>query len=489
MLSDSSISGWNFDNSYAKLPESFCIKVNPSSVSKPNLVIVNRKLAADLGLEISENSEKELAQIFSGNILPKGADPIAQAYAGHQYGYFTILGDGRAHLIGEHITPQDERFDIQFKGSGKTPYAKRGDGLAALGPMLREYIISEAMHALNIPTTRSLAVVTSGEPVMRETILQAAVLTRIASSHIRIGSFEYIADRGDRDGLKILADYTINRHFPEIKNAEEPYIIFLKAVMRKQIDLVVNWLRVGFIHGVMNTDNASIYGETIDYGPCAFMDVYDPKTVFSSIDLNGRYAYANQPHITQWNLARLAEAMLPLLDENIEKATEIANELIESYGPLLQKSWLEMMRNKLGMFLELEGDGALIGDFLKFMQRNRADYTNSFRDLISKTIPNGEIYETQEFQAWWQRWQDRLNKNDKPLEFSFSLMRANNPAFIPRNHIVEEALQAAETDSDFSKLHELLEVISNPYEEQEKYNEFSQPPEPSEHVYQTFCGT
>jgi uncharacterized protein YdiU (UPF0061 family) len=478
---------WNFDNSYTKLPEHFFTRIAPVAVSAPKVAIVNFTLSKQLGLVLE--GQDNIANILSGNKLPEGAEPIAQAYAGHQFGHFVILGDGRTHLLGEHITPDGKRFDIQLKGSGKTPYSRRGDGRAALGPMLREYIISEAMHALGIPTTRSLAVVTTGEPVMRESVLQGAILTRVAASHIRVGTFEFLAARKDIDGLKTLADYAINRHYPELENSEQPYLGLLKAVMQRQIELVVHWLRVGFIHGVMNTDNMAISGETIDYGPCAFMDSYDPQTVFSSIDRNGRYSYANQAHIAQWNLARFAEAILPLLNADIELVSQIADEVIQSYTAIFQEKWLEMMRKKLGLFGEKKQDETLIADLLKWMQRNHADYTNTFRDLISEKLPEVENYQTQEFKNWWQQWQARLQQNHKPLKSSFCLMRANNPAIIPRNHKVEEALRAAEENSNLSKLHELLDALAEPYKDKPEFAQFQQQPAASERVYQTFCGT
>lgn len=480
---------WNFDHSYVQLPEHLYTRMNPLPVQAPQLIIVNHRLSDELELNLSKISDDDLAQLFSGNALPNDAEPIAQAYAGHQFGHFTMLGDGRAHLLGEHITPNGKRFDIQFKGSGQTPYSRRGDGRAALGPMLREYIISEAMHALGIPTTRSLAVVTTGEPVYRETILQGAILTRVASSHLRVGTFEYAAAQKDRDGLKQLSDYAIARHYPEIWQSEQPYLGFIEAVMEQQVALIVDWLRVGFIHGVMNTDNMTISGETIDYGPCAFVDAYNPQTVFSSIDTQGRYAYANQPHIAQWNLARFAEALLPLLDQDIEQAVSIAEEVINSFGPRFQKAWLAMMQKKLGLFGEEKGDEALIGDFLKIMQFYQMDYTNSFRAIISEQMPEGAAYDSERFHSWWKRWQHRLQQNSKPLKSSFCLMQASNPAIIPRNHKVEEALKVAEEHSDFSKLNKLLSVLADPYIVSPNHHEYQHPPKPEERVYQTFCGT
>lgn len=481
--------GWHFDNTYAQLPDHFYTKLHPVPVHEPRLVIVNNALAEELGLNLKASSEDELAQLFSGNQLPEGAEPLAQAYAGHQFGHFTYLGDGRAHLIGEHLTPDGKRVDIQFKGSGQTPYARRGDGRAALGPMLREYIISEAMHALGIPTTRSLAIATTGESVYRETVLQGAILTRVASSHLRVGTFEYLAAQEDKAGLKQLTDYAIQRHYPEIIDSDTPYLELLKAVMACQIKLITEWLRVGFIHGVMNTDNMAVSCQTIDYGPCAFMDNYDPNTVFSSIDHMGRYAYANQPRIAQWNLARFAEAILPLLHENIEKAAAMAEEAIQSFKALFQQEWLAMMRRKLGLFGEEKEDREFITGLLQWMQRSHADYTNTFRDLMDEHFPEEPHYQDQEFKHWYDRWQQRLEHNTNPFPSSLCLMGATNPVVIPRNHRVEAALNAVEQNADFSKLHELLDVLSEPYKDKEKYTEFKNPPAPKERVYQTFCGT
>ena len=481
--------GWKFDNSYSQLPDKFYTRENPTLAKNPHIIVLNHKLAQELGISLNEESNPSLASFFCGNHLPDGAQPLAQAYAGHQFGYFTMLGDGRAHLIGEHITPNDARVDIQLKGSGRTAYSRSGDGRAALGPMLREYIISEAMHALNIPTTRSLAVVTTGEPVMRETMLQGAVLTRVASSHLRVGTFEYLAAHEDIEGLKELADYAINRHYPELKETAEPYLEFLKSVMKRHMNLTIEWLRVGFIHGVMNSDNATISGETIDYGPCAFMDNYHPDTVFNSIDQNKRYAFANQPHITQWNLARLAESLLPLLHTDIAQAVALAEETIKSFNAPLQAAWLNMMRRKLGLFGEDEDDGALAGDFLKWMQHHDADYTLSFRDIISETIPKAEHYQNDEFSQWWDKWQQRLKQNSKPLKSSFCLMRVNNPAIIARNHKVEEALSAAEEHGDFIRLNALLTALEKPYEDNAEFADYQQPPKREERVLQTFCGT
>ena len=413
--------GWHFDNTYSKLPESFISKTSPILVKSPELTILNDNLAKELGLDFSSISKENLSKLFSGNLLPEGSNAISQAYAGHQFGHFTMLGDGRAVLMGEHISKNNERFDIQFKGSGKTPFSRNGDGRAALGPMLREYIISEAMHALNIPTTRSLAVVKTGEDVIREDVLQGAILTRVASSHIRVGTFQYITARQNKDELKILVNYTIDRHYPNIKASKNQALDLLKVLMEKQIDLVINWMRVGFVHGVMNTDNMTISGETIDYGPCAFMDIYDPQTVFSSIDQLGRYAYFNQPSITKWNLARLAECLIPLINENKDKAIEIATETINSFEKKYEIKWLNMMRDKLGLFGEDPKDQVLILDLLTWMHQNKADYTNTFCFLMNEKIKNNKVYEDENFIIWKKRWEERLKLNNNTPENIFKI--------------------------------------------------------------------
>ncbi len=481
--------GWRFDNSYARLPERFYTRMDPVPVQNPKVVIINHALAGERGLKLDGLSDDQLAQLFSGNTLPEGAESLAQAYAGHQFGHFTLLGDGRAHLIGEHMSADGTRVDIQFKGSGQTPYGRRGDGRAVIGPMLREYIISEAMHALGIPTTRSLAVVTTGEPVYRETTLQGAILTRVASSHLRVGTFEYLAAHEDIEGLKCLADYAITRHYPKLTTSDQPYLDLIREVMQRQIALIVDWLRIGFIHGVMNTDNMTVSGETIDYGPCAFMDAYDPQTVFSSIDQTGRYAYANQPHMVQWNIARFAEALLPLLHEDMKQAVTLAEKVIASFNGTFQQAWMNMMRQKLGLFGEAKEDEQLIGDLLKWMQQHHADYTNSFRDLMSETIPTGKPYQTDEFTRWWERWQQRLTQNHTSSSESRQRMQASNPVIIPRNHQVEAALSVAEDYADFSKLHQLLKALSEPYRDRQAFAEYHMPPKPDQRVYQTFCGT
>ncbi|RQW89192.1 MAG: YdiU family protein [Geobacter sp.] len=481
--------GWNFDNSYARLPESLYARLNPVPVREPHLIVFNRVLAESLGLLPQALDGDKGAAIFAGNRIPAGAEPIAQAYAGHQFGSFTILGDGRAILLGEQITPGGERFDIQLKGSGKTPFSRRGDGRAALGPMLREYIISEAMHALGIPTTRSLAVVTTGEQVFRETPLQGAILTRVAASHIRVGTFEFLAAKGEREDIRTLAEYTIRRHYPELCGAEDRYLSLLSRVMERQAALVTKWLEVGFIHGVMNTDNMSLCGETIDYGPCAFMDAYDPATVFSSIDQSGRYAYGNQSQIVQWNLTRFAETLLPLLHEDQDQAVRLAQESISAFPEIFLRYRLSGLRAKLGLFTEESADLELTKELLTCMQQNRADFTNTFRDLTAETPANTPLFRDEAFLEWQRRWQKRLARQPQSAAESRTLMRTHNPAVIPRNQRVEEALEAAVERGDFTVMTKLLAVLSQPYAERAEDDDYRSPSEPSAHCYQTFCGT
>ncbi len=488
---------WHFDNTYGRLPENLFSRVNPVAVSKPEIVIFNQALAENLGLDFSELSDKDRTEIFAGNVLMGGSEPIAQAYAGHQYGHFTMLGDGRAILLGEHITPDNRRVDIQLKGSGRTPYSRQGDGRAALGPMLREYIISEAMYALGIPTTRSLAVVTTGENVQRERVLPGAILTRVADSHIRVGTFEYVAAQNDLNTLKILVNYTIQRHYPHLKNAENPALSLFNAVMERQITLMIHWMRVGFVHGVMNTDNMAISGETIDYGPCAFMDAYHPNTVFSSIDSHGRYALGNQPKIAQWNLTRFAETLLPLLHDTPEKAIQIAIDALNRFDILYQEAFLDMMRKKLGLVNIQNTDENLINDLLLWMQENKADYTNTFLALMTKEFPKDNLFQDETFKAWYQRWEkvclinDNFHGRPHDHELSFDLMQKNNPAVIPRNHKVEECIKAAQMDGDFSLLNQLLDVLLKPYENQtpELCDYQSAAALDKACSYRTFCGT
>ena len=480
--------GWRFDNTYSKLPNIFKEEVKPTPVNKPEIAIINYDLAKKLNLDLSKINSNDLAQIFSGNLLPDETKTIAQAYAGHQFGHFTMLGDGRAVLLGEHLVNKNDRFDIQFKGSGKTSFSRRGDGRAALGPMLREYVISEAIHALNIPTTRSLAVVKTGEEIVREELLQGAILTRVASSHIRVGTFQYIAAKQNIKDLKILVDYTIDRHYPEIKSSENKILDLLNLVMDRQCQLVVDWMRVGFIHGVMNTDNMAISGETIDYGPCAFMDQYDPKTVFSSIDQFGRYSFENQPRITKWNLARFAECIVNLINSDEDKAIKIATETINNFEKIYENKWLNMMRNKLGLFGEDKNDKKLILDLLDWMKNNKADYTNTFCYLMKKNNVEDEIFKVKDFKKWQERWHKRLKINNTSEEKYFDLMKSTNPIIIPRNHKVEEALRAA-NENNFELFHNLLKVLKLPYNSNADISEYQKPAPKTDEKYQTFCGT
>ena len=478
---------WNFDNSYSRLSDTFIEKIKPTPVNNPELVLLNENLASELNLNFSNTDKNKLSKIFSGNLLPNGSNSIAQAYAGHQFGHFTMLGDGRAVLIGEHITKSNKKFDIQFKGSGKTAFSRNGDGRAALGPMLREYIISEAMSNLGIPTTRSLAVVKTGENIQRDTLLQGEVLNRVASSHIRVGTFQYVAARKKKDELKTLLEYTIDRHYPEIKNSNNQALELLNLLIDRQCNLVVNWMRVGFIHGVMNTDNMTISGETIDYGPCAFMDTYDPKTVFSSIDRMGRYAYCNQPVITKWNLARFAECLVPLIDKNQDKAIEVVTDIINSFEKKYEEKWMNMMKDKLGLFGLDDKDKFLILDLLTWMHKKKADYTNTFCHLMDLTPKKNELYDDNDLMHWKKRWKERLSKNKGTPKKYLELMKKNNPLVIPRNQKVEEALAAAEKN-DLKPLNQLLEILKDPYTKKSDILDY-QIPNNSDKRYQTFCGT
>lgn len=480
--------GWSFDNSYARLPKSFFSKHNPTPVESPKLIVFNEPLATSLGLNVQALQSEEGLAVMAGNQIPEGATPIAQAYAGHQFGYFNMLGDGRALLLGEQITPQGDRFDIQLKGPGRTPYSRGGDGRAALGPMLREYIISEAMHGLGIPTTRSLAVVTTGETIIRETELPGAILTRVAASHLRVGTFQFAAQWGTAQDLRVLADYALKRHFPEVEAIENKYLSLLQEVITRQAMLIAKWQLVGFIHGVMNTDNMTISGETIDYGPCAFMDIYDPATVFSSIDREGRYAYGNQPNIGVWNLARLAESLLPLLDGDQEKAVTLAQEKLSDFAHIFKANWLEGMRAKLGIYTEEDQDATLIEDLLKMMQKYRADYTNTFTALTFDKEEDNILFGTPEFTDWYKMWQARLSRQPESEVSSQELMRNSNPVVIPRNHRVEEALEAA-VNGDYRVMERLLKVLSNPYTHSPDKAEYCSLPAPSNRPYRTYCGT
>ncbi|MGG3197031.1 protein adenylyltransferase SelO [Priestia aryabhattai] len=479
--------GWNLRNSYAELPNIFFTPLDPNPVSSPKIVKFNDSLAASLGLQKEQLQSQEGVSILAGNSFPKGAFPLAQAYGGHQFGHFNMLGDGRALLIGEQVTPSGERVDLQLKGSGRTPYSRGGDGRAALGPMLREYIISEAMHALGIPTTRSLAVVTTGESIVREKELPGAILTRVASSHLRFGTFQFAAKWGTVENLRALADYALERHFSHIEKNEKKYLSLLQEVIKRHATLVAKWQLIGFIHGVMNTDNMTISGETIDYGPCAFMDTYDPETVFSSIDVQGRYAYQNQPGITGWNLARFAEALLPLLDQDIEKAVEIAQSAVTEFPKFYRENWLAGMQAKLGLFNEEKEDEALFQELLTMMKTYKADYTNTFRALTFDKLGNNDLFESEEFAQWQELWQKRLGRQKQSKAESEELMKNNNPAVIPRNHRVEAALDAAQK-GDYSVMEDLLKVLSSPYESPDQ-SEYCTPSAPSNQPYQTYCGT
>ncbi|TVX93711.1 protein adenylyltransferase SelO [Paenibacillus agilis] len=480
--------GWKFDNSYVRLPQLFYTEQQPTPVHAPEMIIFNTQLAASLGLNAKTLNSEEGLTVFAGNHIPAGAAPLAQAYAGHQFGYFNRLGDGRALLIGEHITPHGERFDIQLKGSGRTPYSRGGDGRAALGPMLREYIISEAMHALGIATTRSLAVVTTGEFINRETELPGAILTRVAASHIRVGTFQYAAQFGTVEDIRALADYSIQRHYPQVFDHENRYLSLLHEVIKRQAALIAKWQLVGFIHGVMNTDNMAISGETIDYGPCAFMDRYNPATVFSSIDRDGRYAYGNQPRIGAWNLSRLAEALLPLIHEDEEQAITIAEDAIADFIELYHVNWLEGMRAKLGIFNEELEDSSLIEGLLSMMKKYDADYTNTFRALTLEQPEATALFGSAEYAEWHERWQARLGRQKQSIADSQQLMKNSNPAIIPRNHRVEEALDAA-VEGDLTVMERLLHVLANPFAYSEEQAEYTSSPPPDACPYQTFCGT
>jgi len=477
---------WHFNHSYTKLPKDFFVEQLPVKVSNPKLILLNEPLLKALGLDKEALSPEAWGNIFSGNELPEKAHPIAEAYAGHQFGHFALLGDGRAVLLGEHINPEGNHFDIQFKGSGQTPYSRRGDGRAALGPMLREFIISEAMNALNIPTTRSLAVVTTGESVMRDEVLPGAILTRVAKSHIRVGTFQFASTLNDINKLKALADYTIDRHYPECKAKDNPYLAFLNAVIERQALLISQWMHVGFIHGVMNTDNMSISGETIDYGPCAFMDRYHPETVFSSIDRQGRYAYSNQPPIAQWNLARFAETLIPLIDHNADKSIELASQSVNNFSDQFQTAWLKGMRQKLGLFNEEGSDIELINELLVLMQKNKADYTLTFRHLSSDAILKDAIFKDASFKVWYKNWLHCIQKQKEGEETSRLKMLKHNPAVIPRNYLVEKALSLAVADQDYKFLNDFTAALLKPYEDSQV---FSEPPIEEDKSYKTFCGT
>jgi serine/tyrosine/threonine adenylyltransferase len=491
---------FNFANTYARLPERFYARLAPTPVAAPRLVKLNRELARNLGLDPDELASPQGMEILAGNRVAEGSEPLAEAYAGHQFGHFVPqLGDGRANLLGEVLGRDGVRYDIQLKGSGRTPFSRGGDGRAALGPVLREYIVSEAMAALGVPTTRALAAVATGERVLRDTVLPGAVFTRVAASHLRVGTFQYFAARGDTEATRILADYAIARHYPEAAQAKQPYRALLDGVVGRHARLVPQWLLLGFIHGVMNTDNTSISGETIDYGPCAFMEAYDPAKVFSSIDHQGRYAYGNQPRAAHWNLARLAETLLPLLQEeqgSEEAALASAQEGLAAFAPQFEAALAAGLGRKLGFLTEREGDASLAQDLLGRMAANRADFTLTFRRLCTAAIgPEGDegirllFAEPGAYDAWAVQWRRRLDEEPVSQEERVAVMRRSNPAFIPRNHMVEEALEAAVEQQNFQPFEQLLDVVSRPYEDRPELERYATPARPDQCVTQTFCGT
>jgi uncharacterized protein YdiU (UPF0061 family) len=478
-----------YSHTYAALPERFHAAVHPTAVRAPTLIAWNDALAADLGIDVTAIDAMQLARYCAGNEIPPGARPLAMAYAGHQFGSFVPqLGDGRALLLGEVVDANGHRRDLQWKGAGQTPYSRRGDGRAALGPVLREYLVSEAMHALGIPSTRALAAVATGEHVLREDgPLPGGVLIRVAASHVRIGTFEYFAAREDVAGVRLLADHVIDRHYPDLRGHDEPYTGLLQVVAERQAALVARWLQVGFIHGVMNTDNMTVSGETIDFGPCAFMDEYDPATVFSYIDRRGRYAYGNQPHILQWNLARFAETLLPLINADSGRAVERATAIVNGIPARFTQYWLDGFRCKLGLATAAPDDESLLQELLEAMQRSQADFTNTFRDLAA--VAEGQAPATAELRGWTERWRERAQHEGRTGSALASALRAANPAFIPRNHRVEAALSAAVGHGDFEPFHRLRRVLATPYDDQPGAAEFAAPPATHERVCNTFCGT
>ena len=491
---------FGFENTYARLPGRFFSRLAPTPVAAPRLVKVNVELARTLGLDPVALASARGVEILAGNHVAEGAEPLAMAYAGHQFGHFVPqLGDGRTNLLGEVVGLDGVRYDIQLKGSGPTPFSRGGDGRAALGPVLREYIVSEAMAALGVPTTRALAAVTTGERVLRETALPGAVLTRVAASHLRVGTFQYFAVRRDTEGIRLLADYAIARHYPEAAQAEQPYRALLEGVIARQARLVAQWMLLGFVHGVMNTDNTSISGETIDYGPCAFMEAYDPATVFSAIDQQGRYAYGNQPRILLWNLARLAEALLPLLleEEGSEQAAvESANEALGAFPGQYEAARLWGLRRKLGLATERDEDSELAERLFEAMAANHADFTLTFRRLCDAAAgPQGDagvralFADPGAYDAWAAGWRARLSKEPGTGEERAALMRKANPAYIPRNHLVEAALKAATELQDYQPFEEMLEVLAHPWEDRPERAKYALPARPEERVSQTFCGT
>jgi serine/tyrosine/threonine adenylyltransferase len=490
-------SSTRWSSSYARLPEHFFARVDPTPVARPRLIQVNRKLADELSLDLGTFDDDSLAALFAGNTLPPGAEPIAMAYAGHQFGQFVPqLGDGRAILLGEVLDRAGVHRDIQLKGSGRTPYSRNGDGRAALGPVLREYLLSEAMHALGVPATRALAAVTTGERVNREGPVAGAVFTRVAASHVRVGTFQYFAARGDDAAVKRLADYVIARHYPAANQSERPYMALLRAFMDRQASLIAQWQQFGFIHGVMNTDNMAVSGETIDFGPCAFLDAYGPEVVFSSIDRAGRYAYGNQPHAAQWNLARFAETLLPLLDSQPEAALAVATEALATFLPRYAEHWLAGMRRKLGLLVAEDGDRQLIESLLDAMHANQADFTLTFRRLCDAAINSTADSQLRvlfanpgDWDNWAVSWRARLTREPHAPAARATAMQDVNPAYIPRNHRVEQAINAAAEREDYSLFAALLQVLSRPFDTQPEFTAYTTPPLPTERVFKTYCGT
>jgi uncharacterized protein YdiU (UPF0061 family) len=486
-----------FENTYTRLPDRFYARVAPTPVQAPRLIRLNTQLALDLGLDPNWLAGLQGLEVLAGRVVPDSAEPIAMAYAGHQFGHFVPqLGDGRAILLGEIVDRQGVRRDVQLKGSGPTPFSRRGDGRAALGPVLREYIVSEAMTALGIPSTRSLAAVMSGETVARETPLPGAVLTRVAASHIRVGTFQFFAARRDLDGLRLLADHVIARHYPEAGRSDRPYLALLELVTARQAELIARWLLVGFIHGVMNTDNMSIAGETIDYGPCAFMDEYNPGKVFSSIDRQGRYAYGNQPQIATWNLSRFAETLLPLIADDQQQAVQRAEDVLKGFSDRFDAAYLNGMRQKLGLSTVEDDDLKLVDEFLSLLAADGADFTLAFRRLsdaagegASEHLLRSLFRDQPVFEAWVARWRQRLAREPEGPDHRHAKMRAVNPAFIPRNHRIEEVIQAAVEAADFTLFETLLSVLAKPFQDQPSFAHYMDPPQVHERVCQTFCGT
>ena len=478
---------FNFDNTYSKLPESFYKSIEPTKVKNPEYLIINEELCKELNLDLEAIKSKEGLEVLSGNQVGEGSMPLAQAYAGHQFGHFTMLGDGRAILLGEIFDAYNRKVDLQLKASGPTPYSRRGDGRGTLRAMLREYIISEAMYGLKVPTTRSLAVIETGQPVYRERPEKGGILVRSASSHLRVGTFEYALKFTSKEDLKALADYALERHYPAYKASNAPYLGLLKAVIRRQASLIAKWQALGFIHGVMNTDNMAISGETIDYGPCAFMDAYNLKTVFSSIDHQGRYAYGNQPYIGGWNLSRLAETLIPLIDEDYDKAKQMAQEEIEKYNLLFQASYLKYMTKKIRIFNHTKEDESLVQKLLQIMEDTGADFTNTF---IALTLDDEKdpLFSSPKFKAWKTFWQERLKKQGQSQQAVKKLMKASNPAVIPRNHKVEEVLDAAD-QGDYKHMENLLEFLKDPFDYQRDYGDYVNPMPASQRPYRTYCGT